>query len=199
MVSTQDGAASGVIWTVPNVLTCFRVLAAPCVALVFVIFARPMADWLAFALFVVAALTDYVDGWLARKWNQISEIGKMLDPIADKAMVVIALAVLTGLVGVIWWFVVPVAAILLREVLVSGLREYLGDVKLPVTPLAKWKTATQMVAIGWLLFFLPGASGPGVGTALGVALLWAAALLTVVTGWDYFQKGLAVLHARVRR
>jgi cardiolipin synthase (CMP-forming) len=112
---------------------------------------------------------------------------------------VIALAVLTGLIGVTWWFVVPVAAILLREVLVSGLREYLGDVKLPVTQLAKWKTAAQMVAIGWLLLFLPGSAGPGAGTALGVALLWLAALLTVVTGWDYFRKGVAVLRARERR
>lgn len=187
------------IWTTANVLTFFRVLAAPCVALLFVLLDRPLADWLAFLLFVVAALTDYVDGWLARKWNQISEIGKMLDPIADKAMVVIALAVLTGLVGVTWWFVVPVAAILLREVLVSGLREYLGDVKLPVTQLAKWKTTVQMVAIGWLLLFLPDASGPGAGTYLGAALLWVAALLTVVTGWDYFKKGLAVLRERERR
>lgn len=187
------------IWTVPNILTFFRVLAAPCVALVFVALDRPLADWVGFALFAVAALTDYVDGWLARKWNQISEVGKMLDPIADKAMVVIALAVLTGLIGVTWWFVVPVAAILLREVLVSGLREYLGDVKLPVTQLAKWKTAAQMVAIGWLLLFLPEAGRPGLGTALGVALLWLAAALTVVTGWDYFRKGVAVLRARERR
>ncbi len=144
------------IWTVSNILTFARVLAAPVVALVFVLVDRPLADWVAFVLFVVAALTDYVDGWLARRWEQISEIGKMLDPIADKAMVTIALAVLAGLIGISFWYVVPVAAILLREVLVSGLREYLGDVKLPVTQLAKWKTTAQMVAIGWLLLLPAG-------------------------------------------
>ena len=187
------------IWTTSNILTFARVLAAPCLALVFVLIERPLADWLAFVLFTVAALTDYVDGWLARRWEQISEVGKMLDPIADKAMVTVVLAVLTGLIGLSFWYVAPMAAILLREVLVSGLREYLGDVKLPVTQLAKWKTTAQMFAIGWLLLFLPDADGPGLGTFAGFALLWVAAVLTVVTGWDYFQKGTAVLRARERR
>ncbi len=187
------------IWTASNMLTFARVLAAPCIALVFVFLDRPLADWVAFVLFAAAALTDYVDGWLARRWNEISEVGKMLDPIADKAMVTIALAVLTGLIGLSFWYLVPVAAILLREVLVSGLREYLGDVKLPVTQLAKWKTTAQMFAIGWLLLFLPDADGPGNGTIAGFALLWVAALLTVMTGWDYFRKGLAVLQERERR
>lgn len=186
------------IWTTSNILTIARVLAAPCLALVFVLVERPLADRLAFVLFTAAALTDYVDGWLARRWGQISEVGKMLDPIADKAMVTVALAVLTGLVGLSFWYVVPMAAILLREVLVSGLREYLGDVKLPVTQLAKWKTTAQMFAIGWLLLFLPDVDGPGLGTYSGYALLWVAAVLTVITGWDYFQKGTAVLRARER-
>lgn len=199
-------------WTVPNILTVARVLAAPFVALVFLFLPRPLADWVAFGLFAGAALTDYIDGWLARRWGQISEVGKMLDPIADKAMVIIALAVLTGLIGVRLWFVLPMAAILLREVLVSGLREYLGDVKLPVTKLAKWKTTVQMVAIGWLFLFLPqppvlDMADPAAyvqagvdiglgGTAFGFALLWIAALLTLMTGWDYLRKGVAVLHAR---
>ena len=187
------------IWTASNMLTFVRVLAAPCLALVFVLVERPLADWLAFVLFAAAALTDYVDGWLARRWNEISEIGKMLDPIADKAMVTVALAVLTGLIGLTFWYVVPMAAILLREVLVSGLREYLGDVKLPVTQLAKWKTTAQMVAIGWLLLFLPDTDGAGIGTLAGYVLLWVAALLTVVSGWDYFRKGTAVLRAREGR
>ena len=198
----SGGGAGGrwrLIWTTSNVLTFARVLAAPIIALVFVLLERPLADRVAFVVFAVAALTDFVDGWLARRWEQISEIGKMLDPIADKAMVTIALAVLAGLIGLSFWYLVPVAAILLREVLVSGLREYLGDIKLPVTLLAKWKTAAQMVAIGWLLLFLPGADGPGAGTLAGFALLWVAALLTVVTGWGYFRKGLAVLRERERR
>jgi CDP-diacylglycerol--glycerol-3-phosphate 3-phosphatidyltransferase len=195
---TELSRSAGVIWTWSNMVTFARVLAAPCVAIVFVVAERPLADWLAFVIFVGAALTDYLDGWLARRWNEISEMGKMLDPIADKAMVTIALAVLTGLIGLSFWYVVPVAAILLREVLVSGLREYLGDVKLPVTQLAKWKTTAQMFAIGWLLFFLPGADGPDAGTLVGFALLWVAAFLTVVTGWDYLQKGTEVLRARER-
>lgn len=184
------------IWNIPNLLTFFRVLAAPFVALVFAIFEGPLAGWIAFALFVLAALTDFVDGWAARRWGQISEIGKMLDPIADKAMVTIALAALMGLIGLNFWYVVPASAILLREVLVSGLREYLGDVKLPVTNLAKWKTTAQMVAIGWLLLFQPTDGDWGAGTISGLVVLWIAAALTVISGWDYFSKGTAVIRAR---
>ena len=186
------------IWTIPNLLTVFRVLAAPFVALVFAFFDKPLAGWIAFVLFVAAALTDFVDGWAARRWGQVSEIGKMLDPIADKAMVTIALAALMGLIGLEFWYVLPASAILLREVLVSGLREYLGDVKLPVTTLAKWKTTSQMVAIGALLLFQPGGSDWSTGMYLGIVLLWLAALLTVMTGWDYFSKGAEIIRRRGR-
>jgi Phosphatidylglycerophosphate synthase len=113
-------------WTLPNTLTVFRMIAAPCVALVFVAAPRPVADWVALILFVVASLTDYVDGYLARRWRQISAFGTMLDPIADKAVVVIAIATLYGLFGLNLWIVVPATVILLREVFVSGLREFLG-------------------------------------------------------------------------
>lgn len=184
------------IWTIPNLLTAFRVLAAPFVALAFAFFDGPLAGWFAFGLFALAALTDFVDGWAARRWGQVSEIGKMLDPIADKAMVVIALAALTGLIGLEFWYVLPASAILVREVLVSGLREYLGDVKLAVTPLAKWKTLTQMVAIGALLLFQPGGDHLNAGMYLGIVLLWISALLTAVTGWDYFSKGAAIIRQR---
>jgi cardiolipin synthase len=95
--------------------------------IVFLILPRPAADWVALFLFIFASLTDYIDGWLARKWGQISRFGAMLDPIADKAMVVIALAVLLGLHGISDWTLIPVAAILFREVFVSGLREFLGE------------------------------------------------------------------------
>jgi len=136
-------------WTVPNILTVARMIAAPMVALIFLILPRPWADWVAMILFLGASLTDYVDGYLARAWNQISRFGAMLDPIADKAVVVVALAVLLGIHGVTAWLLVPVTAILFREVFVSGLREYLGHTAstLKVTPLAKWKTMVQMVAI----------------------------------------------------
>ncbi len=145
------------IWTVPNILTTLRLLAAPGVAVMFLYFNRPWADWLALTLFIGAAITDYFDGYLARLWKQESRIGAMLDPIADKAMVVIALLVITGYSGMDPWLILPATVILFREVFVSGLREYLGDRAsfLKVTRLAKWKTTAQMVAIG-VLFLATG-------------------------------------------
>lgn len=209
-------------WTVPNILTVFRLLAAPFVGFAFVFFARPFADYLAFILFVGAAITDYLDGLLARRWHQISKFGRMLDPVADKAMVVIALAIVVGLSGLNPLVVLPATVILLREVFVSGLREFLGgSVTLHVTKLAKWKTTAQMIAIGLLLFLgvletelqlAYHQMDPeeyekvvtGTGTAennvyflsqafnvlyfVGHFLLWIAAILTAITGWDYFVK-----------
>lgn len=201
------------IWTVPNILTIARVIAAPFVALVFAIFERPFADWCAFCLFTGAALTDFVDGWYARRYNASSAFGKMLDPIADKAMVIIALFSLAVLYGVNWWFAIPATVILLREVLVSGLREYLGNIKLDVTKLAKWKTTAQMFAIGglflaagWNTYFDIASVRPAGDLAvhkmkiarvgggyvfyISMGLLWIAAALTLITGWDYFRKGM---------
>jgi CDP-diacylglycerol--glycerol-3-phosphate 3-phosphatidyltransferase len=139
-------------WNVPNILTLVRLVAAPLVGLAFLLLPRPAADIAALFLFSFASATDYLDGYLARKWGQISKFGAMLDPIADKAMVVIALAVLLGVHGMLIWLLVPITAILFREVFVSGLREFLGDTAgtLKVTQLAKWKTTVQMVAIGFL-------------------------------------------------
>ena len=212
-------------WTIPNILTVFRLLAAPALGLIFLFLDRPYADWVAVVLFISASLTDYIDGDLARRWNQVSKFGAMLDPIADKAMVVMALAVLLGILGVSVWLMIPVVAILFREVFVSGLREFLGDTAgtLKVTPLAKWKTAVQMVAISllfaWGLFEhyfgmqTYGMDGEIVRDVLGgviedefgliwkyygllltswggLALLWLAAGLTLVTGVDYFLKAM---------
>ncbi|MEM7240611.1 MAG: CDP-diacylglycerol--glycerol-3-phosphate 3-phosphatidyltransferase [Pseudomonadota bacterium] len=142
-------------WTLPNILTVFRTLAAPLVLIVFLVLKHPYSDFVALGLFIAASLTDYLDGYLARKWKQISSFGTMLDPIADKAMVIIAIATLIGLFGLDWRIALPGSVILLREVFVSGLREFLGDNadKIKVTKLAKWKTATQMTAIGVLLSF----------------------------------------------
>jgi CDP-diacylglycerol--glycerol-3-phosphate 3-phosphatidyltransferase len=211
--------------TLPNILTFIRLAAAPAVALVYLVLPRPWADWAALALFIGAALTDYVDGWLARWLGQVSRLGAMLDPIADKAMVVIALALVVALSGMSGWVLLPAVAILFREVFVSGLREYLGHVSgtLKVTRLAKWKTTVQMVAISVLLAqgilaHHVGMLAHGMGEAmfaavisgtepdlhglreldftavlawyLGLALLWLAAALTLVTGWDYFRKAL---------
>ncbi|MBS1302083.1 CDP-diacylglycerol--glycerol-3-phosphate 3-phosphatidyltransferase [Loktanella sp. SALINAS62] len=141
----------------PNFLTILRLLAAPAVAVMFLYFARPWADWFALLLFSGAALTDFLDGYLARAWKQETKLGAMLDPIADKAMVVIALLVITGFSGMNPWILLPATLIIFREVFVSGLREFLGDTAgtLKVTQLAKWKTTAQMVAIA--LLFATGA------------------------------------------
>lgn len=138
--------------TLPNVLTILRLLAAPLVAVMFLYFARPWADWIALTIFVLAAVTDFLDGYLARAWKQESKLGAMLDPIADKAMVIIALLVITGFSGMNPWILLPATLIMFREVFVSGLREFLGDTAgtLKVTNLAKWKTTMQMAAIAML-------------------------------------------------
>ena len=201
-------------WTVPNTLTVLRLLAAPGVPVMFLYFARPWADWLALALFVLASVTDWFDGYLARAWKQESRFGAMLDPIADKAMVVIALVVITGYSGMNPWLILPVTVILFREVFVSGLREFLGaEAKLlKVTPLAKWKTTAQMIAIAVLflgtgLAYLedghPPVAGEGdlregvsfaaIATHAGLVLIWVAGILTAITGWDYFLKALPYL------
>lgn len=212
-------------WTLPNILTVLRLFAAPGVAIMFLYFARPWADWYALALFVVAALTDFMDGYLARAWKQESKFGAMLDPIADKAMVIIALLVITGFSGMNPWILLPATLIMFREVFVSGLREFLGATAglLAVTQMAKWKTTLQMSAIAVL--FSTGAfehyfgmesfgmdeaivadilsgqiedefglgwkyNGMIISWYVGIVLLWGAAALTLLTGWDYFRKSL---------
>ena len=139
-------------WNFPNILTALRLLAAPGVAVMFLYFTRPYADWFALLLFVTAAATDWFDGYLARAWKQETKMGAMLDPIADKAMVVVALMEIVGYSSMSPWLVLPATVILFREVFVSGLREFLGDTAgtLKVTKLAKWKTTAQMVAIAIL-------------------------------------------------
>ncbi|MDQ2091730.1 CDP-diacylglycerol--glycerol-3-phosphate 3-phosphatidyltransferase [Marimonas arenosa] len=201
-------------WTIPNILTALRLLAAPMVPVMFLYFTRPYADWFALLLFVGASVTDWFDGYLARAWKQQTKIGTMLDPIADKAMVVIALLVICGYSTWTPWLVLPATIIIFREVFVSGLREFLGDTAgtLAVTNLAKWKTTLQMVAIAVLFsqgIFEHQAEVKEVAGDLlaeqryldfrlwagrvGVGLLWFAALLTLVTGWEYFRKALPYL------
>ncbi len=149
-------------WNIPNILTVFRLLAALILPLPFILFSSPMADVIVLVLFIGASVTDFLDGYIARKFNLISNFGRMLDPIADKVMVVIALLLVvslssSNLMGVwIWQDVLIMLAatlILFREIFVSGLREFLGSDagKLQVTKLAKWKTTVQMLAIIALL------------------------------------------------
>ena len=161
----------------------------------FLYFSRPFADWLALALFISAAATDWIDGHLARRLKQVTRLGTMLDPIADKAMVVIALMVIIGYSPMTPWLVLPATVIVFREIFVSGLREFLGDTAgtLKVTQLAKWKTTAQMAAIAVL--FAQGIfkhHGMETGTqwsgCVGLGLLWLAAGLTLITGFDYLRK-----------
>ena len=221
------------IWTIPNILTFARILAAPALALIFVLVDRPAADWIALGLFVFAAVTDFLDGWLARRLNQVSEIGKMLDPIADKVLVIVGLMVVlalaqpmgTGAGYTLSLILLPAAIIGLREVLIAGVREYLGDVKLPVTRIAKWKTTVQLIAVTsalllgafeaeiYLALWQAAAANGGQFQMLGpqsaalqqsyflaglttVALLWLAAVLTALSGWDYMIKAIAYIRER---
>jgi CDP-diacylglycerol--glycerol-3-phosphate 3-phosphatidyltransferase len=153
------------------------------------------ARWVALVIFVVAAATDYLDGWVARTFDQATTIGRMLDPIADKLLVAATLLVLAADGSIAGWSLWAAVIILLREILVSGLREYLATLRVPVpvTAVAKWKTVMQLTAIG---FLIAGPAGdrlfpPGLplATWIGHLLLWLAALLTLYTGWDYFRAG----------
>jgi cardiolipin synthase len=179
----------------PNLLTLSRIAAIP-LLVVLVALRHPVADLAACVLFSVAAATDYFDGKIARNRRQQSDLGRMLDPIADKLLVGAALMMLVGQERLSDWGLYPAIVIMLREILVSGLREYLAVIRigLPVTRLAKWKTGFQMGAIGTLLAgdtsarllhlsFLP------IGI-IGEAMLWVAAALTLWTGWDYLTAGL---------
>jgi cardiolipin synthase (CMP-forming) len=176
--------------SLPNLLTLSRILATPVVVGSFYV-SGDYARWIACALFSAAAVTDWLDGHMARRWQQQSEIGRFLDPIADKLLVSATLFMLTAFGRLSAQAVLPALVILCREILVSGLREYLAGLRIgmPVSRLAKWKTVIQMVAIGVLIV---GDAGPAFlpVAAIGEMLLWIAASLTLVTGYDYLQAGL---------
>jgi cardiolipin synthase (CMP-forming) len=179
----------------PNVLTLSRIAAIPLLVLLVAI-GVPWAEFGAALLFTLAGITDYFDGHFARERKQLSDFGRMLDPIADKLLIAATLMALVGFGHLPWFGIYPAIVIMLREILVSGLREYLAEIRigLPVTRLAKWKTGVQMVALGLLLLGQPGARFMGLGflpvDALGAIMLWTAALLTLITGWDYLTAGL---------
>jgi cardiolipin synthase len=173
--------------SMPNLLTIARVLVIPVVVLCF-FFEGDLARYIACAVFTVAATTDYIDGYLARSWQQQSLFGRWLDPIADKLLVAATILMLVGFERAP---LLPSLVILLREITVSGLREYMAEVSvgLPVSRLAKWKTAVQLVAIGVLIV---GDAGPVwlPVRLIGEAGLWFAAALTLVTGYDYLRAGI---------
>jgi len=188
----------------PNLLTLSRIAAIP-VLVVVASLGTPSGDLAACIVFALAAITDYFDGRLARSWKQTSEIGRMLDPIADKLLVGAALLMLAGTQRLGAYGLYPAVVIMLREILVSGLREYLATLRvgLPATRLAKWKTGVQMAALGALLAGGGGAALLGLRWLpvqfIGLALLWVAALLTLVTGWDYLVASLRHVSGPVGR
>lgn len=183
------------VFSIPNLLTYGRIIAVPLVVLCFFLEGKLQssdpARWSALVIFIIASVTDFFDGYLARAWQQSSAIGRMLDPIADKLLVASCLLLLAADGTIAGWTLWAAIIILCREILVSGLREYLAELKVsvPVTQLAKWKTTLQMVAIA---FLLAGSAGDKVfpyTSETGIVLLWLAAVITLYTGYDYFRAG----------
>jgi cardiolipin synthase len=180
-----------------NILTYSRIAAVPVV--VALMFWQSIMDgglwlrWAALAVFITAGITDMLDGYVARTWGQMTSLGRMLDPIADKLLVASSLLMLAAEETIRGWSLLAAVIILCREILVSGLREYLAElrVSVPVSRLAKWKTTWQLVAVG---FLIAGDAGDkvfvGLVTPIGLTLLWLSALVTLYTGWDYMRAGL---------
>jgi cardiolipin synthase len=178
------------ITSLPNLLTLSRILIIPVLVALFFL-PGPEAKWAAVILFAAAGITDYFDGYFARTRRQVSALGRFLDPVADKLLVAAVILLLVFFRRITEWTIFPALVILCREILVSGLREFLAGlrVRVPVSRLAKWKTAIQMVAIGFLIV---GDASPDAIPALeiGSVGLWIAAVLTLVTGYDYLRAGL---------
>jgi len=183
-------------WALPNLLTYARIAAVPvvvgCMYWSGILEKALWPRWVALAVFIAAAITDILDGYLARSWDQQSALGRMLDPIADKLLVSSSLLMLAAADTIRGWSLLAAVVILCREILVSGLREYLAElrVSLPVTRLAKWKTTWQLVAVGFLLAGEAGDEIFPMTTTIGLTLLWISAIVTLYTGWDYFRAGL---------
>ena len=174
----------------PNLLTLSRIGLIP-VLLLLLYLNEPWARWTALVLFTLAGVTDWLDGYLARNRGQVSSIGRFLDPIADKLLVSAVILLLVAVDSITGLVLLPALVILCREILVSGLREYLAgsQVPVPVSSLAKWKTVIQMVALGFLIV---GHDGPDILPVqmIGEVGLWLAAVLTLITGYDYLSHGL---------
>ncbi len=183
-------------FSIPNILTVGRIAAIPVV--VGCVYWQSILDgplwlrWVALAVFIAAGVTDYLDGYYARIWDQQSSFGRMLDPIADKLLVASCLLMLAADNSIHGWTLWAAIVILCREILVSGLREYLAAlrVSVPVTKLAKWKTTMQLVAIGFLIAGEAADQIVPATTLVGIVLLWLSAIFTIYTGWDYFRAGI---------
>jgi cardiolipin synthase (CMP-forming) len=182
-------------FSIPNILTVGRIAAIPVV--VGCVYVQSILDgplwlrWVALAVFIAAGITDWLDGYYARIWDQQSAFGRMLDPIADKLLVASCLLMLAADNSIHGWTLWAAVVILCREILVSGLREYLATlrVSVPVTKLAKWKTTIQLIAIGFLIAGEAAEQLIPATTLIGIVLLWVSAIVTIYTGWDYFRAG----------
>jgi len=178
-------------FSLPNMLTYGRIAAIPLVVGFLFWPGDAMMRWYALALYTLAGITDYLDGYFARIYAQSSSLGRMLDPIADKLLIAACLLMLVADNTIASWSIWAAIVILSREILVSGLREFLAEVKVsvPVSRLAKWKTTMQLVSVG---FLIAGPAGDallpkGATVVIGLILLWIAAGLTLVTGFDYMK------------
>src|SRR6267143_5750987 len=198
-VGTMDAVTSrplpGRPLAVPNLLTYARIVAVPLVVASMywqeILAGGMWLRWVALAIFIAAGVTDILDGYFARSLGQQSSFGRMLDPIAVKLLVASCLLMLAADETIKGWSLWAAIVILCREILVSGLREYLAElrVSVPVTRLAKWKTTVQLVAIGFLLAGEAGDMVVPIVTQIGLLLLWISAIVTIYTGWDYFRAG----------
>ena len=179
------------IASLPNWMTVIRIAITPLIAVLIWSDIQPFGYQLALYLYTVASITDYVDGYIARKLNVVSPFGEMLDPIADKLLIAAVLLALASIETSGWIFMVPALIILIREFMISGLREYLAkqNVSTPVTILAKWKTTAQILALGFLIG-APGFPNFPYAHEIGLMLLWIAAILTIQTGSGYVKGAL---------
>jgi cardiolipin synthase len=187
----------------PNLLTLTRIVLVPAFVAAFWI-DMPAGRWVAFVVFVIAAITDYADGWVARARSLESRLGAMLDPIADKLLISAALMMLVYYDDIRGWVIIPALIILAREILVSGMREFLATiaVQVPVSSISKLKTTVQVIALA-VLIVAPAVEHVWGGLhRVGIIALWGAAALTIYTGFSYVQANLAHVsgeHARPRR
>lgn len=182
------------IYTLPNLLTFFRILTIP--GIVCSLYTNSFwGDWIAFAFYTAACITDFFDGYVARALRQISMIGRFLDPIADKLLVSTLLISYVGLGRLIGWHLIPAILIVCREIFISGLREFLADyhIRMPVTHLSKIKTTSQMISLGFLMVY-PSSPQSWMIYEIGVFLLWVSTLLTIWTGWGYMNCALQQTH-----
>jgi cardiolipin synthase len=193
MKAVMPSSSAAHTFALPNLLTYARIAAVP--AVVALMYWQSILDgglwlrWCALTIFIIAGITDILDGYVARIWGQQSSLGRMLDPIADKLLVASCLLMLAAEETIRGWSLLAAVVILCREILVSGLREYLAElrVSVPVTQLAKWKTTLQLFAVGFLIAGDAGDMIWPATTMIGLTLLWLSALLTLYTGWDYFR------------